>query len=187
MHRPLALHLGEDESQPFAVETKEGLLFYGLHGDVGEERVKCSNTMHKCNPVIEKLIRNFYMRDFSDLHCNVKEPSIQDRQWVQLVQESCTLHNGRYSVAIPFHTQRHGNSYLMFRKRFVFLDKQLRKNADFFEQFKGFLNDMLRNGYCEPCPGQVDGFFSPIFAVFHPVKNKIRVVQDFSAKLMDSP
>jgi hypothetical protein len=96
--------------------------------------------------------------------------------------------NGHYKIPLPFRTEPQlPNNKTMAMNRLMSLKSKLNKNPKERSDYIEFMNELIKNGDAEPIP--LDEIhtdstvnYIPHFAVYHPKKQKIRVVFDCAAK-----
>lgn len=97
--------------------------------------------------------------------------------------------HGNWSAPLPFKPKRPvlPDNYEQALQRAKKLRTNLRMNPDKEKQFCAFMEKIFEKGHAEPAAplkAYEERWYLPIFGVFHPKKNKIRVVFDSSAKFL---
>ena len=113
--------------------------------------------------------------------------SQEDMRFLQIMENN--IHqdeNGYYEMPLPFKTDRPclPNNKQMAEKRLWCLKKRFQRDQKYFEDYKKFMNDVLAHGDAEEVDEMETSFrwYIPHHGVYHPKKNKIRVVFDCSAQ-----
>ncbi|XP_066500465.1 uncharacterized protein [Hoplias malabaricus] len=131
-----------------------------------------------------------YDADFPERRCeDKKEPSQQDKQFMHVVSTSARLTDGHYCIKLPLKDDGVKMPYNrgIAEQRLNSLKRKFRRNSDFFQEYKDFMNSILEKGYATKVPeeqlSRSDGrvWFIPHHGVYHPKKRKMRVVFDCAA------
>lgn len=116
--------------------------------------------------------------------------SVADKEFIKIMDsEFGRISEGHWVGPLPFQSTRVRlpNNRNMALKRTNTLLATLRKNQTKRDHFLELMQRMLDNGHAEeasPVTTDVESWYLPIFGVYHPKKNQIRVVFDSSAKFM---
>ena len=140
---------------------------------------------------LNQLLRDAINSDFPEGIINEKkEPSQEDRLFLNKVHSSRKVVDGHYEYCLPF---RHGDIHLPDNKqqavhRLKSLHRKMLNHSTFHQQYTAFMDQLLVKGYAEKVPEEElmrnDGrvWYLPHHGVFHPRKpGKIRIVFDCSA------
>ena len=180
---------------PYAAKT---VLGWQIHGNLrqGEdefdvEHVSACATMISGDE-LHKSMKDFFNRDFvGNIHSEEKSPSIEDKKFLQLMDEGCYKKNGQYHMPLPLkNNDGLPNNRKMAEQRLKSIERKFANDATFREQYKGFIDNLIEKGYAtiveedEPEPEVGMVWYLPHHAVFHPRKKKIRVVFDATAEFM---
>ena len=175
---------------PYAVKT---LLGWVVNGPLRGGGLKAKNTVsvNRISVVdLHDLLITQYNTDFVEKsYEDKKEMSIEDKQFLKIVEDSATMVDGHYSFKLPFrsHDVSLPNNRQVAEQRLLSLKRKFLKNASFHEEYTRFLGDVIEQGYAEAVPqGQLkqkDGsvWYIPHHGVYHPKKGKLRVVFDCGA------
>ena len=107
------------------------------------------------------------------------------------MEDSVQLNDRHYEIALPWRTKTSAclpDSRPLTQHRLNTLKKRFTKDEELFQCYLKFIENLVKMGYAERIPEeereQTDGhvWHLPHHPVFHPVKKKIRVVFDCSAK-----
>ena len=96
--------------------------------------------------------------------------------------------NGHYEIPLLFRSQnvKLQNNLQVAFKRLESLKRKLLRDSDFRNDYCSFMNKMIEKGYATVVVRSYDNdgknWFIPHHGVYHPVKNKIRVVFDCSSR-----
>lgn len=180
---------------PYAVKTALGWV---INGPLREPKEICLSTDAQervsVNRItlqgIEELTRQHYNHDFPEKSCDEKmEMSQEDLQFMKKVTNSVFNINGHYYINLPVKNDAVAlpNNKSLAEQRTLNLRKRFLKNPEFHEEYKAFINDMLKKDYatevpdhqCDKNDGRV--WYIPHHGVYHPVKHKLRVVFDCAA------
>jgi hypothetical protein len=127
--------------------------------------------------------------DFNDGSTGDKIVSQEDLQFIELMDKGIhRREDSHYEMPLPFKSCR---PTLPDNKRMAFtrlnhLKRRLTRNPKYFDDYKSFMADIIKNGHAElVCDEGTDGgrWYIPHHGVYHPNRpEKIRVVFDCSAK-----
>ena len=114
--------------------------------------------------------------------------SIEDQMFLKRMKENAVLVKGHYQTPLPLKDPdvKFPNNRKQPEKRLEGLQKQLKRDQKFFQQYKQFMEDMISNDYVEKC--KIEGkegrcWCLPHHCVYHPQKSgKIRVMFNCSAQ-----
>ncbi len=206
---PLHVIRGKD-SEPYAIQTVLGWSIVGgrsEHDEVISHKViskevpvgvQTSGGPSQVNFVFRNTVKEILPSDvikalegdtFTD---DGKLFSQDDLKFMRLMEDQIHLNEeGYYEMPLPF-KQRPDlpNNLTSVRQRLVGLKKRLMKNSDFHEEYKIFMKKILDNGEAEEVPpdelDKENVWYIPHHGVFHPQKQKLRVVFDASARFQDT-
>ena len=120
---------------------------------------------------------------------DIEEISFEDREFLNMINENSRKVGKHYELPLPLKnratTKLLNNRYLA-EKRLLSLKKIFLKDPDFFSDYKGFVEELIDEGYPSKSNKEVpEGktWYVPHHGVYHPSKpGKIRVVFDCSAE-----
>ncbi|XP_035983363.1 uncharacterized protein LOC118557443 [Fundulus heteroclitus] len=136
---------------------------------------------------LEELLVRQYNQDFSELaHQEKAEHSVEDKRFLQIMNESITKKEGHYELRLPFRRDdlHLPNNRKMAEQRALGLKKRLEKDQSFKNDYVNFMNDVFKKGFAEMVPEEqllrMDGrlWYIPHHGVYHKQKKSIRVVFD---------
>ncbi|KAK7898591.1 hypothetical protein WMY93_019444 [Mugilogobius chulae] len=119
---------------------------------------------------------------------NRPAPSIDDETFMEKMDNEMHQNNNNTWVApLPFKQPRPSlpNNKEQAVKRFMSLEKTLKRNPKMQEQYFAFMDKLIQNGHAEIAPplDNEECWFLPTFGVYHPRKpEQIRVVFDSSSQ-----
>lgn len=185
---PLEVRISKD-SGPFAVRTRLGWTINGpLDRQGGGARVSC---FAKADTILEEQFASFCNREFNDCGANetLEDMSQLDRKALSIMQTTSRVVDNHYVLDLPFKTNPPSfpNNRILAEQRLKGLKRRLGKDAALCQEYKVFVDNLLEKNYAEKVPtGQLerdDGqvWYVPHHPVWHPQKNKLRVVFDCSA------
>ncbi|XP_051776177.1 uncharacterized protein LOC127526093 [Erpetoichthys calabaricus] len=180
---------------PYAMKTALGWVVGGPYKEI-DDLTKQSGKMpkHSINHMsiteIEDMLLQQYNTDFLERSCEEKEEmSQEDIKFMRISSESSSLVGGQYSLNLPLkdETLKMPNNRCIAEQRAIGLRRKLSKNSGFHGDYKAFMKDIIDKGYAVKVPkenlncneGRV--WYIPHHGVYHPKKNKIRVVFDCTA------
>jgi len=107
---------------------------------------------------------------------------------MELMEASCKLLNGRYSIGLPWKRNKHllPNNYVLAEKRLFSLEKSLLKNSKKAEMYNDAITEYERNGWARRLTNQelstvrTPVYYLPHHGVYRPEKKStpLRVVFD---------
>ena len=177
---------------PYASRTRIG---WAVNGPLGHRRQRSQvvSSFVKVDPQLQRMIENFYNRDFADSFADdTTEMSQEERRFMQKV-EKIQLKDGHYEIPLPFknNVALVPNNKSQALARIGWLKKKLEKDHRLCGDYKVFMRELVAKGYARKVPAiqmnpkDADAWYIPHHGVYHPHKpGKIRVVFDCSAKFM---
>ncbi|XP_076839331.1 uncharacterized protein LOC143484479 [Brachyhypopomus gauderio] len=175
---------------PYAVKTAIGWVVNGpIRKDLNEtENEPRPFSVNKISLMeIERLLVQQYNADFPERsYDDKKEMSQEDKIFMRCVEKTSILENGHYIIGLPFRNEKlqMPNNRCVAEQRIAFLLRKFKRNAEFFEDYKGFMETIIGKGYAVQVPThQLNRddkrvFYIPHHGVYHPKKQKLRVVFD---------
>ena len=175
---------------PHALKTRLGWVICGAgNGNnlaMGIKKVSVARTNF-----MDKLLIENYNQDFQDLALIKNELSIQDKEWLNLMETNCRVVDGKYQLPLPLALSSKVNdlpdSKPMALKRLSILNRKLCRNKSYADLYCEFMDKMLINGYAELVEQPNDfgtSWYIPHFGVQRADKpGKVRVVFDCAAKV----
>ena len=151
-----------------------------------------ANYLQATDANLENQFKEFCNMEFAETQDTDKTTlSREDQRALQVMNESVTLKDGHYEVALPWKktTPKLPNNRAMAERRLKFLKKRLDKDPQLLKNYSNYIDDLVKKGYARKIPeerltpknGNV--WYLPHHPVFHPQKpGKTRVVFDCSAK-----
>ncbi|KAL7877734.1 hypothetical protein SRHO_G00043770 [Serrasalmus rhombeus] len=176
---------------PFAIKTLLGWVVSGLLHDEhvclnkhGKPYV-CSHRI-SVERVSELLVQQFN-HDFPESAYEKVEMSQEDLRFLDIMDTSAKLQDGHYYLPLPFKRgPKMPNNQLMAEQRAVSLKRKFGRNKTFQEEYKLFMDIILKCGHAELVPREElvlqngKGWYIPHHGVYHPEKGNLRVVFDCS-------
>ncbi len=115
--------------------------------------------------------------------------SKEDHQFMDFVSHSAKLINGHYHIGLPLRNEKVAmpNNRAIVEQRALNLQRKFRRNAAFHADYTTFMENVISKGHAEKVPiaelERLDGrlWYIPHHGVYHPKKQKIRVVFDCGA------
>ncbi|KAL0147628.1 hypothetical protein M9458_057070 [Cirrhinus mrigala] len=176
---------------PYAVKTVLGWVVKGpMNGNSGALGMELPTVTVNQIAVsrLEEMLINQYNHDFIESAMK-KEMSREDIRFMEIMEQSAVLQDGRYCLKLPFKTKEVHlpNNFAVAKQRVLGLKKKFINNHDFHQEYAGYMNDVISKGYAEQVPqeqlhceiGKV--WYIPHHGVHHPRKGSVRVVFDCGA------
>jgi len=178
---------------PYAVKTALGWVVNGpiskeKESDESERQSFLVNHISVMN--IEDMLIKHYNADFPERRCDDRrENSQHDKQFMHTVSTSAQLVDGHFCIRLPLKDDKVKMpcNRGIAEQRLNSLKKKFSRNADFYQEYKAFMSNILEKGYAARVPekqlSRTDGrvWFIPHHGVYHPKKMKLRVVFDCAA------
>jgi len=135
---------------------------------------------------LEAKIDDMFNNDYKDGHIAAKEYSEEDLKWKEIMDKSTKLdEENHYEIDLPLKFTKLPHNREQIYNMFLSLLRKLEKNQSHFTEYKDFMNMMLVNGYAEKVPIEElknEAWYLPHHSVYHPVKEKIRIVFNCSKR-----
>ena len=183
---PIEVRRGHDG--PYAIRTKLGWTLNGPAGRKELSKPKASANFINSDVCLEEQVHKFWMMEGNDM-LEDRGMSINDQKTIRIWEETVTKDQGHYQLAIPFKEQPPDleNNKYMADQRLKSLGRRLEKDRDLHEKYKEGIKDLLDKGYAEEvkddAPEPVGAtWYIPHHPVFHPMKEKMRIVFDCAGK-----
>ena len=177
---------------PYASRTVFGWVVNGPLGRTQRSATRTANFI-RTDVELSEQFRSYCNMEFNDsIHDRKHSLSQNDKRALQIMNETATLKNGHYEIALPWKTNPPclDNNKTVAQHRLRLLQKRLSKDQELLRKYKECMEDLLQKGYAKEAPVyETTGktWYLPHHAVFHPAKpGKVRVVFDCSAKYRGS-
>lgn len=99
---------------------------------------------------IEKLLVQQYNTDFPEHNYDDKEEmSQEDKQFLRSVEKTTIFENGHYNTGLPLRNEKlqMPSNRCVVEQRVACLLRKCKKNPEFFEDYKGFMETIISKGY----------------------------------------
>lgn len=186
--------INSEGNGPYAIRTALGWIVNGpLRTDVSAESDQVRIPSFTVNRIavsdIETLLVEQFNADFPERKYSDKnEMSQEDLKFMQSVEQSVQYKDGHYCIGLPFKKDpvKMPNNRCIAEQRAISLKRKLSKNQEFHKDYKAFMADIIDKGYAKKVPSEqlerTDRvWYIPHHGIYHPKKNKIRVVFDCTA------
>ena len=178
--------LAGNNSEPYGIKTDLGWSIVG-GSDVRSEQSLCHKVAVREIPAVTmidiiRVLESDFQGDKDD-----KKTSQEDLNFLKIMEEGIErTRNGHYEMPLPFKERPVlPNNHLMALTRLEHLKRKFLKNSRYKEDYVKFMNEVLSRGDAEEAPMLAQEgvkWYIPHHGVYHPKKNKIRVVFDCSAR-----
>ncbi|CAM4597167.1 unnamed protein product [Leuciscus chuanchicus] len=190
---PLEIIRSVDEG-PYAIKTMLGWTVNGpLGGECcdGPDMYQSAFTINRISAVtLDELWKQQFKTDFPE--CSQEEQlglSRDDCRFLEMVNNTVKLVNGHYSIALPLKDRKISmpNNRKIAEQRTLNLKRRFIRDSSLHKDYTAFMNNLISSGYAEIVPTtdleRSDGkvWYIPHHGVYHPKKEKIRVVFDCAA------
>jgi len=135
-------------------------------------------------------VLKMFNSDFNDKETGERSLSIEDKAFLKIAEEGIhQLTDGHFELPLPFRNKGVllDDNREMAMRRLLHLKKRFEGSDQYRQDYTAFMNEIIDNGHAERVPDKElslpDGsvWYIPHHAVYHPKKQKIRVVFDCSA------
>ena len=181
---------------PYAVRTLLGWCvngpLRGVAASLSDDKIPAVSVNRLQISCLEDQVQRYFDMDFSDhqIFSDEKALSVEDQQFLSLMEQQTTLHQGHYEICLPLRDSSvpFPNNRPLALQRMKSLEKKFRASDIFKRKYVSFVDDLFVKGHAsEVSVDEVhrdDGFlwYLPHHGVIHPRKNKMRVVLDASAR-----
>ena len=178
--------------EPYAIRSPLGWLIYGAISDdtqkavsVHFSKVRSYTSIQSNTENLEELFKEHMNRDFNERSDDEIQPSVEDKQFLQIMEDSIIKVDGHYQTRLPIRdcTQSMPNNYTQARSYAEALKKKLLKDEKLKTDYTEFMESLEECGYAERIPeaevDRQDGktWYIPNHNVYNPKKpDKVRVV-----------
>ena len=171
---------------PYAIRTVLGWVVNGpLSGSSGAPAP--SATVNRISlQTLEQMLASQYNHDFSERASEEKEMSRDDMRFMETMDQSAKLQDGKYCLKLPFKRNEVSlpNNIAVVKQRMQGLRRRFLNSQGLHKEYAEFVNGLISNVYAEPVllsklqgePGRV--WYIPHHSVHHPRKGSLRVVFD---------
>ena len=174
-------------NEPYGIKTDLGWSIVGGY-DVKSGRSSCHKVAVKELPAVTMNdIVGILESDFKE-NRDDKKTSQEDLQFLTIMEGGIKkAENGHYEMPLPFKKRPQlPDNRSMALTRLEYLKRKFQKDSKYKEDYVKFMNEILSRGDAEEAPtvAEEEGekWYIPHHGVYHPKKNKIRVVFDCSAR-----
>ena len=153
VHSVVDARVGSRRSQPTAFRTGVGWVLMGPDELMpsNKERYFCLRDSGRLNDKMQQL----FEQDFCEKSANNEFPlSVEDKLFLSKVGGSVTKLNGHYQIALLWRQEcvTLPNNRVVAERRLVYLKRKFERDAEFFDQYKEKINELLRNGFARKVP-----------------------------------
>ena len=187
-HPEMVKPLQIKDSPTHGVYASLHLFGWALNGSVGKNEKIISNRIKiEEQTDLKDMIQNMYERDYVDTNMAIKQLSIEDKKWLNIMKDSTKMIGKHYEIDLPLKSDiKLPNNKSQVFNIFSNLTRKLNSNKKFFEDYNEFMKMMLEKGFMEKIPdneiGNEKNWYLMHHAVYHKQKKKIRVVFNCSLK-----
>ena len=143
--------------------------------------------------ILPNQILKVLQQDFmAGVHDEETGLSVEDQRFLDIMKNNLQFKNGQYVIPLPIKNESLviPNNLFLAKKRLLNLKAKMLKNPQFKEDYCSFMKDIIESNFAEKVSeSEINNYksvwFIPHHGVYHPRKNKIRVVFDCSAKFKD--
>ena len=185
--QPREVVSGQD-SEPYAMLTDLGWSIMGNTSTFLNPEIRCYRVAVKEKPAVTPAdaIRALE-KDFSNATVADIKVSQDDITFLKVLEENIhTNEKGNYEMPLPFHERPHlPNNRATAKVRLNCLRRKLMNDQKYLKHYRQFMETIFQAGHAEIVnnegrPGE--RWYLPHHGVYHPTKDKLRVVFDCSAR-----
>ncbi|XP_066913533.1 uncharacterized protein [Clytia hemisphaerica] len=194
--------IASQDDGPFAYKTKLGWCVVGPICSPRSKSVACCrisvNSNGRSNHLlveeprvkdsgIETMLKNlFSIETVPETRMSDFEVFSQDDLHFLEIVESSEFIDGHYHVPLPFRNKNQSfpDNFPQALKRMDSLKRKFQSSAQFHSDYVGFMKNIIEKGYAQQVTSSYpegQNWYIPHHGVYHPTKNKIRVVFDCSS------
>ena len=156
--------------------------------DVATHHFAIANTVKEC--VITSQLNEMYMHDFNEVQPEKKALSGEDIEFLRQMDEGIMKEdNGHYGLPLPFrnlNVNMPNNRAQAVSRAEGSLKKRMKGDQKFHSEYTDFMKKVFNEGYVKKVADSekedANVWYIPHHAVYHPQKEKIRVVFDCGAR-----
>lgn len=182
--------VGSQSNGPYACRTRFGWAVYGLMKKSNFSQKAVVHRVITTEHDTEKQIKKLFNHEFGERLVDEKpEKSIEDHQFLAMMERSSKLENGHYELCLPLRdcSDPLPNNRVQAEARLNQLRKKFQKQPSLFSEYKTFMENIIQQGYAEEVPTKDLNhdrkvWYLPHHSVRHPRKQKLRVVYDCAAE-----
>ena len=192
LNAPEAFWVAEERrgatDQPYAVRTTLGWSIVGPKFIGNQESSVSVNFVSTSEQLINSQIECLWRLDrVPSRQSYDTSMSKEDRYALQLLQNSKSVVDGHYQVALPWRpgAPRLKNNYEQARVRLSYLKRRLMKDSSLKSRYVDAVSSYISQGHAEQVEPELESdtkWYLPHHPVLHPHKPKIRVVFDCGAE-----
>lgn len=150
--------LNSQNDGPYAVKTILGWVVNGpLNSCPAVDR--CGKRSVTANRISLENIKNLLIRQYNNdfpekEYDKKKEMSVEDGRFVDLISRSVMFKNGHYYLPLPFRDEdvTLPDNQAVAAQRAVGLSRRFKRDSAYANEYKAFMEDVLRKGYAEKVP-----------------------------------
>ena len=133
---------------------------------------------------VKDCLNQMWMTEFIENEPEDHALSQEDRLFMKMMTDQVTIKDGHYELPLPFRQDnpQMPESRQQALARLASIKRKLQTDKAFYEDYCAFMKNIIDKGYASLCTDNEASWYIPHFGVYHPTKNKIRVVFDCSAK-----
>ena len=184
VHQHQDIVRSKDTSEPYAVRTPLGWCVIGSTGRTSNvntvfcNRISCSKRTSivyktEVSQVTPKDVINVFEQDFNDVR-DQPPLSREDKQFLHATAYRKHLPDGHYEIPMPCKESviTLERNLPMVEQRLEYLKRKMEKNDDYKQEYVTFINEMIKNDFCERVPVYVvnkPSWYIPHHGVYHRV------------------
>ena len=149
-----------------------------------------SSLRHVYNDIKDDSIHTFleemYNIEFVEDKSEKKSMSREDESFLNIMNNNISTNNNHYVLPLPFRNENVNlpNNKVQAIKRCGYVKKKMLRDEKYANDYRAFMNQLIEKGYAKEA-NSVEPigktWYLPHHGVYHPKKNKIRVVFDAAA------
>ena len=135
---------------------------------------------------VEQALKDVWNVETSERNSEKVSLSMEDRKFLEIMKNNIRMVDGHYELPLPFRDDdpKMPCNRKLAEKRMNSIRNRMLRDEQFHCEYSTFMKKFIDSGYARIAPSTKEaGWFLFHHAVFHPTKNKIRVVFDGSAEV----
>lgn len=181
--------INSSQDGPYAIRTVLGWVVNGPLSGNSDASLSSATVNHISLQRLEDMLVSQYNHDFSEKAAEEREMSRDDIRFMEIMEDSAVLQDGRYCLKLPFKKKDVSlpNNLVVVKQRMQGLRRRFLSNDSLHQEYAQYVNGLIANTYAELVPQQkLQGepgrvWYIPHHAVHHPRKRTLRVVFDCGA------
>ena len=131
-------------------------------------------------------LKEMWASDFNETNGEMQAMSMDDKEFLRVMEKNVRHVQGKYELPLPIKNEsklKVSNGLQQAQARIRGIRRRFKNDKKFQEDYSSFMKTLIDKGYARKCEKNSSGlWYIPHHGVYHPSKNKLRVVFDCSAR-----